>query len=233
MAPTAVMKSVALVNGKGGAGKTTCAVNLAAYFARADLKTVLLDADAMTHMASWWLNPADDPGFDHAHLESPKKLTQKLSQLRSQGYEMVVIDTPPALHSKYTVNAIYAADLVIVPSRMTMLDLSLAIDTAREAKITQETRMLLTQVDPHSLSEAYAAKSALEATGLKLMSHPIRAYKAHERAAGLHQTIFDFNERGIEIAKPRSDVAKVGEEAMRLLGYRRRVPLVGALRKGA
>ncbi len=141
----------AIANQKGGVGKTTTAVNVAACIGEAGYATLLVDIDAQanatvglgipkdrapsvydvlsgdvvagdavveTDVANLWLLPAH-PDLAGAAMELPRqpgsetRLRDALVPVRDR-FAFTLLDCPPSL-GPLTVNALVAADRVIVP----------------------------------------------------------------------------------------------------------------------
>lgn len=174
-------KVLVVLNGKGGVGKTTTAINVAANLAE-ERRVLLVDADPQGS-ATWWAERSETAiGFDLAQEINPK-LLRALRQIDT--YDIVVVDTPPALGSSALSAAVSAADYLLLPTPPAPMDLAALIDTVRTAvKPTGVAhRVLLTRVDPRSLNEAREAQNTLLELGIPACRTVIRTYKAHERAA--------------------------------------------------
>ncbi|MBE9226843.1 ParA family protein [Phormidium sp. LEGE 05292] len=174
-------KIIAILNGKGGVGKTTTAINLAATLSEKS-EVLLVDAD-IQGSASWWYERAKDSwGFDLSKETNPK-LLNRLRKI--EGYDLVVVDTPPALHSEALAAVIAIADYLVLPTPPAPMDLAVLIETVREAVTPKGVahRVLLTKVDSRSLGEALEAQNTLLELGIPACHAFVRAYKAHERAA--------------------------------------------------
>lgn len=211
MSEFAVPRIIAIINGKGGVGKTTTAVNLAAALSE-KTRVLLVDADPQAS-ASWWVDRGNDEmGFDLSRNTDPKLL----SRLRKvEGYETVIVDTPPALRSEALTAVVASADYVVLPTPPAPMDLAVLIETVREAIMPVGTahRVLLTRVDTRSLAEALEAQNTLLELGIPACNAFVRAYKAHERAAldGIPIT----KAKGKNAREAEADYRRVAEEIQR------------------
>jgi chromosome partitioning protein len=120
------MRVLAFASQKSGAGKTTLAGHIAVQAQRAGMKpVVLVDLDPDASLTDWFaLREEDDEPLKVAR-SNLKDLSTKLQQLRADGVELVVIDTPPTLHHAID-ESIIAADLVAIPTRPCAHDLAAA-----------------------------------------------------------------------------------------------------------
>src|SRR5665213_3447551 len=106
------MITVAIVSQKGGAGKTTLAIHLAAAGAASKLVTLIVDADPQATASRWgqWRGGIDPEVIDCA---SPPLLPKKLAEAAALGAELAVIDTPPHADSMAAA-ACRAADILLI-----------------------------------------------------------------------------------------------------------------------
>jgi chromosome partitioning protein len=208
------VKILVIANGKGGVGKTTTSVNLAAILS-SKMKTLAVDADPQGSL-SWWFEQGEMP-FELSTETEPKLL----KQLRKvKGYELVVVDTPPALRSEALNAVVQTADYLILPTQPAPMDLTALIETVRQALAPTKVahRVLLTKVDPRSLNDALDAQKSLMDAGIPVFNAFIRAYKAHERAPleGVPIT----QAKGKNAKEAASDYQRVADELLREWGSR-------------
>jgi chromosome partitioning protein len=114
------MKVFAVANGKGGVGKTTTAANFGVNLSKRDYYTVFVDTDPHASLQEWWEARKDgDPQLLSVHIS---QLGEALPRLREAGVEFLVIDTPGFVHEEIN-EALKLADLIIIPSKASPLDL--------------------------------------------------------------------------------------------------------------
>jgi chromosome partitioning protein len=114
------LKTIAIFNSKGGAGKSTLAVHLGVA-ASYDRRVALLDADPQGTLRAWGgARELDSPAVLSVSAAS---LTNDLAMLARQGVELAIIDCPPYITAQ-SAALVSAADFVVVPSQPTMPDIA-------------------------------------------------------------------------------------------------------------
>lgn len=118
------MRVLALASQKGGSGKTTLSGHLAVQAQLAGAgPVVLIDIDPQGSLADWWNErEAELPAFAQTTVA---RLVADLDTLRSQGFKLAVIDTPPAITMAIQ-SVIAVAELVVIPTRPSPHDLRAA-----------------------------------------------------------------------------------------------------------
>ncbi len=110
---------ISFVNQKGGVGKTTTAINLAASLARKNNRLVFVDADPQGSAMKWHATESNQ-AFEI--MPQPSPLSMVDIETLDDAYDYVVIDTPPAI-GEITKNILAASDIVVVPVSPSSLDL--------------------------------------------------------------------------------------------------------------
>ncbi|HEY9876824.1 MAG TPA: ParA family partition ATPase [Leptolyngbyaceae cyanobacterium] len=130
------MPIVAVVNQKGGAGKSTVSVHLARWLHQRSESVLVVDSDAQ-QSSSKWLSRLEKE-IPCQVIQDPDALLDELPKL-AKDYAWVVVDGPAAL-SETTRATILAADLAIIPCQPTGVDLESASDTVRLVQQAQRIR---------------------------------------------------------------------------------------------
>ncbi len=203
---------LAVANLKGGCGKSTLALNLAAGLTRR-ASTALLDADPQGTLVHW-VNYEDTAGMPHV-MAVEGDVAAAMRQA-SESYRYVVIDCPPALGSGRTESVLAHADMVLIPVLPSPPDLW---SSARMVEAVHEARRKNPELRAYLVRNQVEAKSALSRAmrqALKACELPVLESALGRRAAyrwasldGI--SVYHFGARG---EKAVADIESIIEEVL-------------------
>jgi chromosome partitioning protein len=160
------MRTLALVTQKGGAGKTTLAACLAVVATETGEKVIALDLDPQGSLAAWGDDrSAEAPAVDSLPAEKVAQLPQVLAALAKQGYTLAILDCA-GIASTATNLAIKAADLCLIPTRPTRLDIRATKPTIEALMGLKRPFSFVLNQCPPSTRGSRASEAAM---GLQLM----------------------------------------------------------------
>ena len=125
------MITIAIVNAKGGTGKTTLASALAVRAARDSKRVAMVDMDPQHSLAQWWMRrgKGDNPRI-FADADSAAGAVEALSL---DGWEWCFLDGPPA-ELALIEEMVGAADFALIPMKTSASDLLSTNDAVSVAR---------------------------------------------------------------------------------------------------
>lgn len=151
------MKVVALLARKGGAGKTSLAIHVGVLAQAAGLKVLFFDLDPQGSLSAWW--HSREAGTPELVDSDARRLPDLLKEAGGRGYDLAVIDTPPAVAFD-TARVSEVADLVLIPLRPSILDIYAVASTADVTRATKTSALLVLNACPASRGESEASSTA-------------------------------------------------------------------------
>jgi chromosome partitioning protein len=207
---------VALLNQKGGVGKTTLALHLAGVWARQGCRVTVIDADPQGSALDWSEQRAKEGGprlfgvlglaRDTLHREAPEI---------ARGVDHVVIDGPPRIAGLMR-SALLAADVVLVPAQPSPFD---GWASGEMLNLIREARIFRPELVARFVLNRCAARTIIaRETGDALAEHdpPVLAARIGQRvafadAARTGQLVFEVDAGGAaarEITALAAEIAR-------------------------
>ncbi len=188
------MPTIAIISQKGGAGKTTLALHLAAAAHDAGRIALIIDTDPQATASQWaaWRQDAPPEVID----SPPPRLAAKVEAAKGQGAEMIVIDTPPHADSAARA-AVEVADLVLIPCRPSAFDLSAIQTTAKLVQLLRKPAyVVFTAGSPNAPRMYQEAGELVETFGTPPCPIQIPDRAAYRHASGEGRTVMEYQPGG-------------------------------------
>ena len=193
------MPVIAVVGNKGGAGKTTLAVNLAAALSRR-ASTVVLDADPQGSALQW---RAFADGRAAVDVLCATAGIEPLVRNAKSRHTHVIIDCPPSVHSPQMLSALRVADLALIPVQPSPVDLWAtvhvedAIARARESNPALDALIVINQLEARTVLSRLM-RDAVTELALPVADTAIRRRSVFRTSALDGKSVFDMGQRGAD-----------------------------------
>jgi chromosome partitioning protein len=214
---------IALAGQKGGVGKTTLALGLAATTADISGRALVVDVDPQGSAEEIADLAGDELPFEFSDDRDPAKL----ARLRAaRDYDTVFVDCPGSLEGHDVLATVLSvADLVVIPMVTEKQALTPTLRTAElAARAGVPYRVVLNQVDPlRGAGPVEAAWRYLDARQVPRMHTFVRRYVAHSQSQLDGQMITQYrNDRSWRPAL--DDMRRLHAELLHVLGGLAREP---------
>lgn len=195
------MPVIALVGNKGGAGKTTLSINLAAGFAKLS-NVVVVDADPQGSAIQW--NVFTGASMSMPVLEASDELGNQIAELSKQ-YDYVIVDCPPSVHAPQTTRVLEVCDLALIPVQPSPVDLwatvhtEKAVQQARQTNASLRALLVINQLEPRT-TLSRLVRDALSEIGLPVANTALHRRAIFRNSALEGRNVFEMGRRGDKAA---------------------------------
>jgi len=212
---------IAVVNQKGGVGKTSVSMLIAAELAKRGFRVMVADCDAQGSSTAWARAAPDSAPFPAAvvNLASYAEKTHREVDKHLQNYDFIVVDCPPSLEALASQSALLVAHLAIIPTPPSPADLwavqgvKALVSRAQTINDALKAVILVNKATRTSLSRAIFGR--LADFGIPVMSARLCNRTAYQEAVIAGASVADLGRD----AKPAAEELRImTDEVLSLLG---------------
>ena len=204
---------IAVINQKGGSGKTTLALNLAAGLARRG-STAVADADPQRSISQWIAMGEDEQALPRAtHIgEDTAAAIDRLKK----NHRYVVVDCPPTVQGQVIDAVLRTADVVLIPVLPSPLDLWASVEMAALVGEAQkhnralQAYLVLNQVETRNALSRVMQEAVAE-FAVPLLQANLQRRAAYRSAAVEGVSVYGLGSRGLQAVE---DIESIIQEVL-------------------
>lgn len=195
------MPVIAVVGNKGGAGKTTLSVNIAAGLSQ-KASIAVIDADPQGSSLQWRAIAGDNVSFP---VYAPTFSLKEQAKNYAAKNDFVLIDCPPSVHAPQTVSVLEFADMALIPVQPSPVDLwatvhiEKAINEAREVNPSLKAMLVINQLESRT-TLSKLVREVLSEIALPVADTAIRRRAIYRNSALEGKSVYGIGKRGADAA---------------------------------
>lgn len=213
-------KVIAVVNQKGGCGKTTISMQLAGALGKDDCRVLVVDADPQGTATRWAANAEDDKPFPAAISglgAAGGKVHREIKKYVGE-YDYILIDCPPAVDSLAPQSALIISELALVPVIPSPSDLWAAVGIQelieRMQSINESLKArLVANMCQSNVSLNEEVLSVLKDFGVPKLESSLCLRTAYRQSAVFGGTVFNIKAAG----KAVNEIVAMKKEILSIL----------------
>lgn len=219
-------KIIAVVNQKGGSGKTTLSMQSAGAIARRGYKVLVVDADPQGTAMRWAASSTDEIPFPASvvGLSAASAKVHREVKKFVEDYDCIVIDCPPAADSPVPQSALLIADLALVPvipsppDMWASVGIRQVITNVSDLNESLQSRLVLNQCQPNT-TLAQEIQAVVPEFEIALLKTYIRQRQVYRQSAAFGQTVHGL---GYKAKDAIAEIEDLTDEILELVGLRKK-----------
>tara|TARA_Y100001936_G_scaffold41889_1_gene40505 strand:+ start:1128 stop:1769 length:642 start_codon:yes stop_codon:yes gene_type:complete len=190
---------IAVANQKGGVGKTTIAMNVAAGLMRRR-SCIVIDSDPQGSATLWTELSGDPSRFPVEVVLAEDRLDKQVEQLQAE-FDYIVIDCPPEIKSGSIMGVMSVSQVLLVPLLPSPMDLWASTRIEELIKQAQKRNpkilpfILLNQIEPRS-AMSRGMDDALQEINIPVLRNRLGRRASYRTSALEGCSVYDLGYRG-------------------------------------